>query len=171
MKTFISFFILVLASIQLTAQTPQVPTGQPGKISLPAPKLKALKPDLKFISSRVISIVEVPARHLFETTLSITLKNQGSVATSTGFFLDLRSKFGTASGGTDYSMIGALASIHTLTAGETRTVEYVFAKDITTMGRARLQCIIRLDPTNLIAESDEENNNSGFFYITPPAAH
>ena len=65
-------------------------------------------------------------------------------------------------------MIGANANVHLMAAGETRTVEYVFAKEITTMGRARLQCIIRIDPQNNIAESNEENNSSSFFDITPP---
>ncbi len=160
--------LLLLFSMNIIAQKLKTPSGKPGKMPLPAPALRVLKPDLKFISVRVISVVEVPARHLFETTLSITLKNQGAIATPTGFYLDLRSTYGTTSGGTGYSMIGANASIRPMAAGETRTVEYVFAKDITAMGRARLQCIIRLDPTRGIAESNEENNASPFFYINPP---
>ena len=168
MKKFIVFTILIAAALFVKAQTPQVPSGQPGKLPLPAPKFQPLKPDLKFISSSVISVVEDATRHLFETTISITIKNQGAVATGTGFFLDLRSKYGTTSGGTDYSMIGTNANVLQMAAGETRTVEYVFAKDITTMGRARLQCIIRIDPQNNIAESNEENNTSSFFDITPP---
>jgi len=168
MKKIIVFALTVFATLFLHAQTPQVPSGQPGKLPLPAPKLKPLKADLIFISSRVVSVVEVAGRHIFETTISITLKNQGSVATSTGFFLDLRNRYGTTSGGTDYSMIGALANIRPMTAGETRTVEYVFAKDITTMGRGRHECVIRLDCTSLIPESNEENNTSPFFDITTP---
>ncbi len=164
-----SFLFLILFSIKINAQTPQLPAGEPGKLPLPTPKIKPLKPDLKFISSRVVSVVEDVSRHLFETTLSITLKNEGSVATSTGFFLDLRSKYGTTSGGTNYSMIGSLANIRVMAAGETRTVEYVFAKDISAMGRARLQCIIRIDATNVVNEINEENNSSTFFYITPPS--
>lgn len=159
---------MLLLSVNIMAQKLKTPSGKPGKMPLPSPTLHELKPDLKLISVRVISVTEDVARHLFETTLSITLKNQGAVSTRTGFCLDLRSTYGTTSGGTGYSMIGANASIHVMAAGETRTVEYVFAKDITAMGRARLQCMIRLDPTRDIAESNEENNASSFFYITPP---
>lgn len=168
MKVISSIIILVLISLQINAQTPQEPTGTPGRPPVQNFKPKPLKPDIKFISSRVISVVEDAGRHLFETTISITLKNQGGIATTTGFYLDLRSRYGTTSGGTDYSMIGALATIHSMAAGETKTVEFVFAKDITAMGRARLECIIRVDATNIIAETDEENNKSPFFYITLP---
>ena len=86
MKKFIVFTILIAAALFVKAQTPQVPSGQPGKLPLPAPKFQPLKPDLKFISSSVISVVEDATRHLFETTISITIKNQGAVATGTGFF-------------------------------------------------------------------------------------
>ena len=164
--------MLLFFTVNISAQTLQRPStlpvpSNPGKAPLPSPKIQIYKPDIKFISSRVISVTEDVSRHLFETTLSITLKNQGNIGTG-GFYLDLRSRYGTTSGGTDYSIIGAPATIHPLAPGETRTVEYVFAKDITAMGRARLECIIRLDFDNMIAESDEENNNSPFFYITPP---
>jgi hypothetical protein len=168
MKKLAVFTLVIGMALSIQAQTPQLPSGQPGKVSLPTPKFKPLKPDLMFISSRVISVVEVESRHLFETTISITLKNQGSVATSTGFFLDLRNRYGTTSGGTGYSIIGAQANINPMEAGETRTVKFVFAKDITAMGRARLQCVIRIDSGNSIAESNEENNTSSFFDITPP---
>ncbi len=167
MKAVSSLIALFLISLQVNAQTPQVPSGTPGKLPQQNFKPKPFKPDIKFISSRVISVIEDADRHLFETTISVTLKNQG-VATATGFYLDLRSRYGTASGGIDYSIIGSLATIHSMAAGETRTVEYVFAKDITAMGRARLQCMIRADATNIITEADEENNKSAFFYITPP---
>ncbi len=168
MKKIIYCIAMMLLSINITAQKLKTPTGKPGKMPLPSPTLRELKPDLKLISVRVISVKEDAARHLFETTLSITLKNDASVSTRTGFFLDLRSTYGTTSGGTGYSQIGANANIHVMAAGETRTVEYVFAKDITAMGRARLQAVIRLDPTRIITEFNEENNTSAFFYITPP---
>ena len=167
MKAVSSLIALFLIFLQVNAQTPQVPSGTPGKTPKQNFKPKPFKPDIKFISSRVISVVEDADRHLFETTISVTLKNQGA-ATPTGFYLDLRSRYGTASGGIDYSIIGSLATIHSMAAGETRTVEYVFAKDITAMGRARLQCMIRADATNIITEADEENNKSAFFYITLP---
>lgn len=124
-------------------------------------------PDLTIMSYRVVSVTEDVSRHLFETTLSVTVKNQGT-AIGSDFYLDLQSAYGTTGGGTDYSMIGVPALIGPMFSGETRTVRCVFTKDITAMGRARLQCVMRVDATSIIEEVDEENNRSTFFYITPP---
>jgi hypothetical protein len=93
----------------------------------------------------------------------------GGAPTAGSFLIDLRSAFGTLSGGTDYSMIGEPVSAGGMQPGETKLLPYTFSKDVTAMGRARLPYMIRLDCTNLIAESNEENNASPFFYITPPA--
>ncbi|MEP6713343.1 MAG: CARDB domain-containing protein [Ferruginibacter sp.] len=160
------FFTVIL--LQATAQTPQVPKGTPGKVPLPSPKLQPLKPDLQFVSARVVSVTEVASRHIFEVKLLITYKNAGAVATGTGFYLDLQSQYGTTSGGTDYSIIGSRANLHPLAAGQTRSEVWVFAKDITALGRGTHRCIVRIDCTNRIAESNEDNNNSDLFNIVIP---
>jgi len=97
-----------------------------------------------------------------------TIKNQVSARTGTGFYFDLRSRYETTGGGYDWSQIGAQAFVHAIDADETRTVQFTFAKDITAMGRAGLECMIRLDWSNLIDESDENNNYSGLFDVIPP---
>ncbi len=160
--------VFTVILLQAAAQTPQVPKGTPGKVPLPTPTIQPPKPDLQFISARVVSVTEVASRHIFEIKLLITYKNAGSVATPTRFFLDLQSQYGTTSGGTDYSIIGSKAYLQTLAAGRTRSEIWVFAKDITALGRSTHRCMVRIDCSNDIAESNEDNNNSGLFDIVIP---
>ncbi|MBK8608934.1 MAG: hypothetical protein IPL84_03010 [Chitinophagaceae bacterium] len=171
MKKLTKFLLLSFFTVSLLcagAQVPQAPKGTPGKMPLPTPKVQPLKPDLQFISARVVSVTEIPSKQNFEIKLLITYKNAGPVATGTGFFLDLQSQFGTTAGGTDYSVIGSKANLPPLAAGQTRSGIWVFAKSIKALGRATQHCMVRLDCTNLIAESNEENNNSGLFDVALP---
>ena len=167
MKKLIYFISLMIFSATANSQTPQIPSGKPGKVPLPNPALQALKPDLIITGINNVVITEQPSSHNFLITMRVTVKNQGPV-TANGSYLDLRSRFGTTSGGTDYSVIGDKVWYGTLYRGESRGVKISFTKDVTELGRARLECVLRIDCENHIAESNEDNNQSTFFYITPP---
>lgn len=168
MKKLIYSIAMLIFSVNINAQTPQVPSGKPGKVPLANPALHPLKPDLIISSYRVVSVTEDTSRHIFETRIIITYKNNGPGNTATTYTVDLRSRFGTTSGGTDYSRIGSPGRLQLLAPGKSKSVLYVFAKDVTAMGRARLECVLRIDPDNIIEETNEDNNLTPFFYITPP---
>ena len=159
----------ILCSISaVNAQTLQAPSGKPGKVPLPNPTLHALKPDLIITAMNTLSIAEQPATHTFLITMRVTVKNVGAV-TANGSYLELRSSYGTTGGGTDYSRIGEKVFWGTLYRGESRSVKVSFSKDITALGRDRLECFLRIDCDNTVAESNEDNNGWPAFFITPPS--
>ena len=162
--------LLLLATVSTQAQFhPQTPKGKPGVVSLPSPKnLQIPKPDAEIVSVAVIGTVERAASHEFVTTIRVTYRNNGPGDMPRNASLKLYSFYDTRSGGTDYVQIGATCNVHRMSAGESRTDEWVFVKDITQMGRERLQCFMKLDAENLVSEANEENNRSANFYITPP---
>jgi subtilase family serine protease len=168
MKNLLYCIALLLLSVNTSAQTPQVPSGKPGRVPLPNPTLHAPKPDLIITAMNTLSITEQPATHTFLITMRVTVKNVGAV-TANGSYLDLRSSYGTTSGGTDYSRIGEKVFWGTLYRGESRSVRVSFSKDITALGRARLECFLRIDCDNTVAESNEDNNGWPAFYVTPPS--
>lgn len=160
------FFLLLTIGINAAAQTPVIPKGTtPGKINLPTPaKTILLKPDLQFVSANVIGVEELTAQHLIRIKLSITYKNTGAANADKDFSLDLQGFFGDR-GGTNHSQIGSNCTLHPLAAGQSRTEEWWFLKDVTALGRGHHQCMVRIDCTDRIAESDESNNNSPQFDI------
>jgi CARDB len=162
-KCTLSFLFVVMCCIT-TAQTPVIPKGTPGKISLPTPKIAVLKPDLQFVSANVISVEKLTTQHLIRIKLSITYKNAGAANADKDFSLDLQGFFGDR-GGTNHSQIGSNCTLHPLTAGQSRTEEWWFLKDVTALGKSHHQCMVRIDCTDRIAESDETNNNSPQFDI------
>ena len=161
----LSLFLLAMC-YSVTAQTPNIPkNGTPGKINLPTPKIAViLKPDQQFVSANVIAVEELTAQHLIRIKLSITYKNAGAANADKNFSLDLQGFFGDR-GGTNHSQIGSNCNLHPLAAGQSRTEEWWFLKDVTALGRGHHQCEVRIDCTDRIAESDETNNNSPQFDI------
>lgn len=157
--------LLLVTCYSVSAQTPVIPkNGIPGKINLPTPKIVLLKPDLQFVSVNVIAVEELTAQHLIRIKLSITYKNAGAANADKDFSLDLQGFFGDR-GGTNHSQIGSNCTLHPLAGGQSRTEEWWFLKDVTALGRGHHQCVVRIDCTDRIAESDETNNNSPQFDI------
>ncbi|MGG9960433.1 CARDB domain-containing protein [Ferruginibacter sp. SUN106] len=168
MKTLFQFALSIFFAIMCysaIAQTPVIPKGTtPGKINLPTPKIAVLKPDLQFVSSNIIAVEELTTQHLIRIKLSITYKNAGAANADKDFSLDLQGFFGDR-GGTNHSQIGSNCTLHPLAVGQSRTEEWWFLKDVTALGRGHHQCVVRIDCTDRIAESDESNNNSPQFDI------
>ena len=168
MKTLFQFalaLVFVMLCCSATAQTPVIQKNNtPGKINLPTPKIVLQKPDLQFVSANVIGVEEVTAQHMIRIKLSITYKNASATNVDKNFSLDLQGFFGDR-GGTNHSQIGSNCNLHPLAAGQSRTEEWWFLKDVTALGRGHHQCMVRIDCTNIIAESDETNNNSPQFDI------
>ncbi len=161
----ISLLLLCACSV-VSAQTPAVPKNLPlpAKSNLPAPKVILLKPDLRFVSANVIAVEEQPGNHMVRIKLSITYKNTGNGNADKGFSLDLQT-FYDDRGGTNHMPIGVPCALHALAAGQSRTEEWWFYKDITALGRGHHPCVVRIDCNNGIDESDETNNNSPRFDI------
>ena len=169
MKTLFQFALSLVFAMLCCSATAQKPVIQknttPGKINLPTPKMVvAFKPDLQFVSANVIAVEELTAQHLIRIKLSITYKNAGAADADKNFSLDLQGFFGDR-GGTNHSQIGSNCNLHPLAAGQSRTEEWWFLKDVTALGRGHHQCEVRIDCTDRIAESDETNNNSPQFDI------
>ena len=160
--------LFVFACGNAAAQTPTLPTGvpkgTPGKINLPTPKIVLLKPDLQFVSASVVSVEELTSQHMIRIKLSITYKNAGAANADKDFSLDLQHFYGTT-GGTTHAQIGSNCTLHPLAAGQSRTEEWWFLKDVTALGKGHHPCVVRIDCTDRIAESDETNNNSPQFDI------
>ncbi|MBS1512564.1 MAG: hypothetical protein JST86_17090 [Bacteroidetes bacterium] len=165
----IALFILscICSSIAVTAQTPSVPKNLPLPSkggNLPTPKIVLPKPDLQFVSANVIAVDELTDQHMVRIKLSITYKNAGKGNADKNFSLDLQTFYGDR-GGTNHMPIGVPCSLHPLAAGQSRTEEWWFLKDVTALGKGHHQCVVRIDCTNRIEESDETNNNSPQFDI------
>jgi len=156
--------IICSAAAQTPSIPPTIPKGTPGKISLPTPKIVQLKPDLQFVSANVVAVEEVASQHMIRIKLSITYKNAGAANADKDFSLDLQGFYGTT-GGTTHAQIGSNCTLHPLAAGQSRTEEWWFLKDVTALGRGHHPCVVRIDCTDRIAESDETNNNSPQFDI------
>jgi hypothetical protein len=150
------------------AQTPSVPKNLPLPSkggNLPTPKkIITPMPDLVFVSVNVIGVDEVTEQHMFRIKLSITYKNNGNADVDKNFWLDLLGTFEDR-GGTNSYIIGSPCNLHPLAAGQSRTEEWWFYKDITQLGRGHHSCMVRIDSNDRIKESDERNNTSPLFDI------
>ncbi len=166
----ISFAFTCFSTTAQTTSFPRptgVPQGTQGKPNLPTPKIAQLKPDLQFVSANVVAVEELASQHLIRIKLSITYKNAGAADADRDFSLDLQGFYGTT-GGTTHAQIGSNCTLHPLAGGQSRTEEWWFLKDVTALGRGHHPCMVRIDCTDRIAESDETNNNSPQFDINVP---
>lgn len=164
-RILLAFFLCVSGAA--FAQNPSVPKNLPLPAkggNLPTPKIITPLPDLVFVSVNVIGVDEVTELHMFRIKLSITYKNNGNADVDKNFSLDLLGTFEDR-GGTNSYIIGSPCNLHPLAAGQSRTEEWWFYKDITQLGRGHHSCMVRIDSNDRIKESDERNNTSPLFDI------
>ena len=80
MKRNMVSFIAALVSVAAFAQTPQKPTGQPGKVQLPTPKIVALRPaDLAVTGFQLLSSEKMTAAKAVAAHVRVTIQNRGQI--------------------------------------------------------------------------------------------
>jgi hypothetical protein len=169
-------FVLLLLTIHcghnIFAQTFTPPKNLPVKPVPQTPtKFYLPKPDLQIVSASLIAVEPQTEPNIIRIRLSVTYKNAGLANADRNFELELQGFHASSSGGgTSISsyQIAIDNNLQPLAAGQSRTEEWSFIKDRTKLSKGSNQCMITIDFSNRIAESDETNNKSSLFTIIIP---
>lgn len=162
-KIFLAAACLLIIVVGFS-QTPQVPSGQPGRPQLPTPKIAPLtKPDLQVTELRLISIVVNPTTKQSTITVSVTIKNTGQLTAAAtnlkAFEQDI------LTGVALWKGLGAPLAVHAINGGQTLTAEYVFLESPRVIGTSRFNFKVLADEEHSVAESNETNNTSSIITI------
>lgn len=168
MKTLFCFIGLLLAVI-VRAQTPQLPTGKPklpaGKPQLPAPKISTVitKPDLIITNVSLVSATGWTDR--WEVKLSVTIKNNGSMAAPASVIKAMVQDAGAPSN--PWKSFVDLPAIGVINPNQSVTTEIRFLDKAWIMHKIKtINLKLQADARNTVAESNETNNESSIIRIT-----
>ena len=168
MKTFSLFAFVFFSALQTFAQTPQRPSGQPGKVALPTPKIQPIKPaDLLVTTISFVSIVNNADTKTYTIRVTATIRNNGGLQSAK---TQLEAYTRTPSGGTSWKEISTLVNIPAINPGQTFSSTFSFKGSQLTIGAVPFDFKVKADAANLVSESEETNNFSASIVINP-AAH
>jgi hypothetical protein len=166
-KNILAISVLFLA-ITAHSQTPQVPTGNPGKPQLPVPKIKPLKPaDLVVSGLTFVSITLQPDKMYLIRVIG-TVRNNGELKSSK---TKLGAQYATPSGNSSWKTVGESFNIAAIDPGGSTSAVWTFKGSALAIGALRFDFRLRVDADNFVAEADETNNYSIVINITPRPAH
>ena len=165
MKAVTSFVILFLIVLQVNAQTPQLPTGNPGQPQLPIPKLKPLKPaDLTVTGITFVSFVHNAAAKTYVVKIIVTTRNNGELKSAK---TQLSASTKTPVGAGSWTVMGEAGNVNAIDPGRTYSAVYSFKANALTIGGVSFDFRVKTDSGNFVVESDETNNHSETIVINP----
>ena len=163
MKIVISLFVSLIFSLQINAQTPQVPSGKPGQ--LPVPKLQPLAPaDLIVSGFTFVSCVFNSDTKTYLVKAIVTTRNNGGLK-SDKTMLQAYSK--TPVGGGAWTVVGEGGNVPSIDPGHTYSAVYSFKGSAITLGGVPFDCRVKTDSGNFVTESNETNNFSSTLVVNP----
>lgn len=162
----ISSFVILFSLFftRATAQTPQVPAGNPGKPQLPTPKIQPLQPaDLIVSGITLVSAVLNPDTKMYVVKVIVTTKNIGlqqAVKTQLSGFIQKPSVG-------SWKLMSDPGNVKYIDPGKTYSAVYSFSKSSLEMGVGPFEFRAKTDSGNFVTEADEENNFSETISINP----
>lgn len=167
MKAFNSFVLSFLITLQINAQTPQVPSGNPGQPQLPSPKLQPLAPaDLLVTVITFVSIVHNAATKTYVVKVIVTTRNNGGLKSAK---TQLTAHTKTPSGAGSWTVMGEAVNVSAIDPGKIYSAVYSFKGNALVIGGVPFDFRVKTDSGNFVAESDETNNYSATIVINPGA--
>lgn len=162
MKTLVTFATAIVVSTVVNAQTPQLPAGKP---QVPAPKiLKVItKADLVITNVSVVSATGWTDR--WDIRLSVTIKNNGGLATRACTIRAIAQDAGNASN--PWKNFVDLPVIAVVNPGQSLTTEIRYLDKAWVMHKIKsINLKLKVDAANTVDESNETNNESTIIQIT-----
>lgn len=148
---------------QMNAQI-QKPTGRPGEVELPTPKIKPLNPpDLTVTGITFVSIELTPQKYYIIKVIATT-KNNGQLKSVK---TQLQGYFKTPSGGGTWKECGSAGNVSSIDPGKTYSAVYTFKASALEVGGIPFDFRVKTDSGNFVAETDETNNFSEVIIVSP----
>lgn len=167
MKIFGLLFLILSFTTQINSQTPQVPTGEPGKNQLPTPKVKPLAPaDLIITNLTFVSIVFNADVKTYVVKVIASIKNEGEVPANK---TQVQAFTKNASSSGNWKVMGEKLNVPYIEAGKSFSSVYTFKGSLLDIGTGRFDFRLKVDPGEIVMESDEFNNYSDIIIIDPRA--
>ena len=164
MKAVNLFIALFLFVLQIQAQTPQVPSGNPGQPQLPIPTLQPLNPaDLIVTGITFVSFVHNAATKTYVVKVIVTTRNNGALKSAR---TQLSASTKTPVGAGSWTVMGT-GNVNAIDPGRTYSAVYSFKGNALTIGVVPFDFRVKTDSGNLVVESDETNNHSATIVINP----
>lgn len=158
MKRNMVSLIAALVSAAALAQTPQLPTGQPGKPQLPTPKIVALRPaDLAVTGFQLISSEKMTTAKAVAAHIRVTIQNKGQIDAAPFKLMGAFQKSAQDAGWTE---ISEMTDFPAVKAGASVTKDCVFKILVSSIKGNSFNFRIKADVLNTVKESDENNNFS-----------
>ena len=165
MKAVNLFIALFLFVLQIQAQTPQVPSGNPRQPQLPIPTLQPLNPaDLIVTGITFVSFVHNAATKTYVVKVIVTTRNNGALKSGK---TQLSATIQTPVGAGSWKVMGAVGNVNAIDPGRTYSAVYSFKGNALTIGVVPFDFRVKTDSGNLVVESDETNNHSATIVINP----
>ncbi|MDP4264846.1 MAG: CARDB domain-containing protein [Bacteroidota bacterium] len=163
MKKNFLFLIATLLCVAVFAQTPKLPTGQPGKPQLPAPKIPALKPaDLVVTGIQLLIAEKNNTTKSVSVKVKVTVKNNGQLDAGATKLSGAFQK--TTAQGVSWTEVSQLADFPAIKAGQSVTRDCSFTIPIGLINDNRsvnsFNFRVKADVMDAVKESDENNNFS-----------
>lgn len=151
-------FLLTATSHLLNAQLTTKPTGQPGKVALPTPKIQSVSPaDLQVTDVSLVSAVVKTDTKLIVVTVKVTVKNTG-LTKSPASMLGASAKSVTQ--GSGWTDAGNTVQIQALNGSQACTNEITFKFPLNSISGRRFNFRVLADAGARVTESNENNNYS-----------
>lgn len=167
MKNFISFLLFFAFSFSVNAQTPQVPSGTPGRQQLPTPNIRPLAPaDLSITNLTFVSIVFNADTKTYIVKVIATIKNNGEIQS---LKTQVQAYTKTPSGSGSWNVMGEKGNVLAIDPGKSFSSVYSFKGSALDIGTVQFDFRLKVDPGEIVTESDETNNYSAVLVINPRA--
>lgn len=158
MRKAVIAFLLTASSGYLNAQVLQKPSGQPGKVNLPVPKIQPLTPaDLLITDISLVSAVMKTDTKLILVTVRITVKNAGQTASPASIL-------GASAKGQPQGSIwvdaGNTVPLQALNGAQVCSKEVTFKLPAASITERQFNFRVLADAGARVQESNENNNYS-----------